>query len=407
MKTAVLSCLLAAGLMVAASANAATMVIDPVTAGVGVTVTGSGASPNGPVELYQNGASLGHVFADGTGAFSFPGLTVAGGDTFHATASMVWNFNTDANFEGWAAASGAATSVVAGGVWTVTHDGTGNITLNLVGGNVIPDTNVSRVFEMRHRTTMAGAITTSVVIYDPGSGFQFGPQNALASSPTNFTTVHLDMTNGGGNNYTSTGVSTQLAPGCNGWTLGDTWEIDYIRMHEYFAWEFNYANDSNSWAPTNGTMTVAGGAATLTNAAAGTAVQINQPFYQTDASYFNTFDTSVDGAPTINPNLQDFQYFTQGFAFTFGGHRVNWAAIPGTYVNNTFDLTGAPLFGPGWLPIAAMNFPAGGFQPFFPNTAGEVAKVDYLRLRPAAAFGPAPTVTATGGATENDGINIY
>lgn len=404
MKNLVLSCLIAAGLLAAASAHAATMVIDPVTAGAGVTVTGSGAKPNGPVELYQNGNSLGSVLADGTGAFSFPGLTVAGGDTFHATASQVWNFNTPGNTEGWVAIG--ATDVVAGGVWTLTHTSGGNITMNLAGPAVIPDTDLSRVFEMRYRT--AAGLTTSAVIYDPGTGFQFGPQNVIGSSPTNFTTMHVDMTNGG-NNYTSTGVSNQLAPGANGFNPGDVWEIDYIRMHEYFAWEFNNANDDHFWRVPNGTgtATATGSSLSMVNSAANTAVRVSQPFYQISADYFTVFETSIDANPAINPNLFFFNYFTNGFAFTGGGHQPGWAPSPGNFVNVTIDLTTPPAFGPGWLPIAALNFPAGGVEPMFPLNANETANVDYLRLRTATPYGPAPTVTATGGATTNDGVNIY
>lgn len=397
-----------------ASPAFAVMSLDPISSGTGVTITGSGAKANGPVELYKNGISQGWVAADGSGNFSFAGIDVTTGDEFHTTASQVWNFNTDGDAEGWAVAAGG-TGAVASGVWTVTFTDTGvppadNITLNLVdGGNpVIIDTDLTRVFEIRYRINGTFASSTSTAIFDPGSGFQFGPTWQLTGVTGQWVTSMVDFTITGGvdNTYTSTGSSIQLAPGANGFGVGSTLEVDYIRVAEAINWGFDNDGDFMNWvADANTTAAVAGGNLSLTNNIAGTNAKISGQFSEIRTSHFNELVVGIDANPTISPNLIDWQYFGSGPAYAGGGFQTGWTPVPGTVVETVVDLTGTPLFGSTWSGYAALNAPAGGFQPMFPQNASETALVDYIRLQPAGAFGPSPAVTAVSTVTDWELLN--
>lgn len=394
-----LAVLAASALAVPASAQ---LVLDPVTSGASVTVTGSGATANGPAELWLNGESVGYVQADGSGAFAFTGLEIAEGDALYATASQVWNFNTDGDFEGWDVIG--ATGVVSGGTLQATATD-GNITLNFAPGTepAILDTNLTRVFEMRYRVTGPAALDGGTVIYDPGTGFQFGPQWRIDPVDGEYRTVLIDISNGGINNYASTGISTQLAIGANGYSVGSVLEVDYIRVSESFDWNFRIDGDLMGNVPVNGSATVAGGALTLTNTNGGTNAKIERPFAQIDTAHFTTFEAAIDADPEIQPNILEFNYFAGAAGFAPSGIQPVWEPVAGTTVVTTIDLSATPpAFGEPWVGVGTLNYPGGWFSPMFPLNAGEPAVIDTLRLRPAVVLGPSATVTATAGASVGD-----
>jgi len=386
-----------------ASIAPATIVINPTSApavAAPTIVSGTGAKANGPVELYVNGLSRGSVTANGSGNFTFPSTLIASTDVLRATASQVWNFNTNGDAEGWVSIS--ASSVVSGGILTATTTAAGNVTMNFDPAGATPaiiDTALTRVFEIRYRITGSYTGGGDTVIYDPGSGFQFGPSWNPAVSAS-FTTSVIDLTNGAGNNYISTGTSLQLAPGLNGMGAGTTLEIDYIRLTEYIDFGFNNDGDTMNLTPIGGSLTVVGGVAQLTNTTAGTNAFLTGPFSQIDTNYFNRFRTRIDAGPTIDPNLMTFQYLASGFLG--GGYNVNWDPISGTNVATNIDLTTAPTFGVLWGSVGTLNRGDGFFSPMFPNTAGELAKIDFIRLTPATTFGPSAPVTVTLGSQVSD-----
>jgi hypothetical protein len=400
LSTFVMSCLICS----IAAVLPAQITLNVPASGTGVSVSGTGASADGPVELFVNGVSQGDTLAGPTGAFTFSGIDLAENDELYATASQVWNFNTDADLEGWSVASGAADNgTVAGGVWTVTTDATGNLTLNLVdggGGAVLFDTNVTRVFEMRFRATGYTPSPPSTVIFDPGTGFQFGP-DWNPNSSVDFQTVHVDMSSnnlGASTTYTSTGESIQLAVGSNGWVAGNTLEVDYIRMTEMYDWEFNFDNETENFSPIANTvtpLTVASGSLTVeaTAAASNPGITYNI-FGGVDSTHFNTLDARVSAATSADPN-NIFQWgYLQFPGFTPGGYQAVYAD-DGTAQDISIDLTATATFGPDWTGgFATLNNAGGTVQGLFANNIGESASIDYIRLRPAGALGPSATVLA-------------
>ncbi len=390
-----------------ASSASAVMTLNPVAPGASVTVTGAGAKANGPVELLVNDVSRGYVLANGSGNFSFPAQNIVAGDQLYVTASQVWNFNTNGNYEGWVIASGGTNSV-SGGVLSVTAS-SGNITLNLADAATTPshaivDTNLTRVFEIRYRVTGSYTYDNGTVIYNPGSGFQFGNSLGLQGGGAWHTNV-IDLTVdnfGTANTYSSTGYSVQLAPGGNGFTVGDVLEVDYIRVAEYMDWHFNNAGDNMMWDTTTGTAVVSGGKMALTNATAGSGAQIANQFRPINTAVWNRFETRVQSLTSQAGQIEFFNYFAGGPAYNGGGFQTPFTA-DGTYQTKVTDLTGSPAFGQAWTGAGTLNVPAAGYTPFFPPLAGETANIDYIRLRPAVTFGPSATVTA-GSGVDNWGL---
>jgi hypothetical protein len=378
------------------------LALNPVNAGTGVSVTGINASVNGPVELFVNGVSQGNTLADGSGNFTFSGIDLVENDELHATASQVWNFNTDADLEGWIVASGSSDNgTVAGGIWTITTDSTGNLTLDLIdGGNpVVFDTNVTRVFEIRFRATGYTPSPPSTVIFNPGSGAQFGPDWNPTSSP-NFQTSHVDMTAnnvGVSTSFTSTGSSTQLGIGSNGWAAGNTLEVDYIRMTEMYDWEFNFDNDLENFSPlgANASTVVAGGSLTVESNAPGVNPGLAYNIFGgVDTTYFNTLDARVSAATSADPN-NIFQWgYLQFPGFTPGGYQATYSD-DGMQQDVSINLTTTATFGPNWGDaFATLNNAGGTIQALFAPVANDTATIDYIRLRPSSALGPSATILA-------------
>jgi hypothetical protein len=389
-----------AGILVPAVSSAAIVISATAAPAVATptNVSGSGAKANGPVELYVNGLSRGSVVADGSGNFTFTGVSIASTDVLRATASQVWNFNTAGDTEGWVGAGNVDTIAVAGGILSATTTAGGNVTLNLDPAGSTPaivDTTLTRVFEMRYRIVGTYTGGGDTVIFDPGSGFQFG-QNWNPSQTADFKTTIVDMTRAGGgaSTFTSTGVSVQLAPGLNGMGAGAVLEVDYIRMNEYVDFAFNDAGDSMNLGVLNGTLNVTGGKAVVTSTIANTNSFLTGPFSEIDGSYFNTFRTRIQSDATNTSNLMTFQYLAGG-GFPSGGFNQGWTVNPAANVATNIDLTGTPTFGSVWTTPATLNFGAGFFSPVFPNAAGVVSQIDFIRLTPATVFGPSAPVTVT------------
>lgn len=93
--------------------------LNPVGAGTGVGVSGTGAPSSDAVELFIDGVSQGMVEADASGDFAFTGLNITAGQIVRAQAALVWEFEDD-TAQGWTALANATTSF-SNGIMTFTQ----------------------------------------------------------------------------------------------------------------------------------------------------------------------------------------------------------------------------------------------------------------------------------------------
>lgn len=404
---------------VLAGSAAALTITGPVAPGTGVTISGTGATANGPVELFINGASQGSVAADGSGAFSFT-ANVTAGDELQVAASQVWNFNTDGDFESWFVPTDDA--AVAGGVLTATEtSGDGNITIALGTGDDpvgVLDAALTRVAEVRLRVT-----STS---YDPSAPggqtffYMVGPSfpgdmrdlnpvldNTNGEWRTVVVDLSIDYAAGTSNNGWTTDPINQLVIGGNGFSNGDTVEIDYIRLVEYFDWDFKNDGDFMGFTPNpDTTASVTGGELIMTNNIAATNAWVEQRFANLDSTYFDTLATRVLRDATVSPNLEFWNWLdTPGYA---ENNSAQWG-VPAdgtTYDEVVTDLpslppnTDTPPTPNSWgeLPTTLNAFTQ-TYSPMYPDTANETARIDYIRLMPSNPVGPSAVVTVDGTAS--------
>ena len=408
-----------------AATSMAAIVLNPVTAGTGVSVTGTGASPNGPVELFIDGVSQGSVVADGSGNFSFT-ANVAAGQSLEARVAQVWNF-TDGPEE-WR--NGGPTEnpdlfehdPVNGVIRLTEVNGDGNMTF-VIGEGATPgaagvvDPSATRVIETRYRVTSSTwngggvqAIWYSVGPTFPNDIRDMGSNTMFYSQFNNtWQTTIMDASVGvfGSDNGWVTATPNQLIFGANGFAVGDTWELDYVRLAECFEWEFTRPGDTYNWSQgANAVLTFPGDNAQLASAADDVTPFMNYTYQNIDAVHQRVLKTRVQlDAQTQQGQLEFFYWLdSSGYSDNDLG-QYPWTNTGGLIVKET-DLATATSNVPdtdwGQNPTTLNNF-GGTYSPaFFNGPAGATALVDYIRLCPLNAFGPSNTVVATGGASVSD-----
>lgn len=394
-------------LALATLAGAQTLTLDPIGVGASVTLSGSGGPPASSVELFKNGVSVGSAQTTGTGLFSIPNLSAASNDVFQVQAGQVWNFNVNGNTEGWNGLAGDA-SVVSGGTWKQTNSVGTDMSVNLYGDNLIRTR--ARVLEVKLRYLGAGNRTGSVIMQTAGPNGVAGggddPQSLIVNtftlaSNTNFQTLVFDL-----------GIDHTGAPTCwldgtapinlslyiPGTAIGDAVEVDYIRLTESMKWEFDSVGDVSEWAGNANTTLVATNAGTLRLRANGVGtVAMSRPFRILGSTHFVTLQTRFRQVTATQPNLLHWNYFSRPSSFGTGGKQFTTPAN-GAFQTLTTNLTGTPTYGLTWTNGggATLNFTQEAYVGLYANLANEYVEVDYIRLLPAAPYGPSPTVVASG-----------
>lgn len=410
--TSVLPRLWRVGLCLAVSWTGAgqSLFLDPVGAGPAVTITGGGAPPFSSVELFQNDASVGSFPTTAYGQFNIPNLAATAGDSFSVTASQAWHFHADENSESWVGLPGDAL-VVTAGTLRLTNSTGPDMSLTIYGDGLIRTR--SRVLEVCVRFSGAASRTGSLVLQSAGPDGRAGGGddrvspilNAFTLVPSSaFQTLHFDL-----------GIDHAGAPTC--WddgsppislsfylpntALGEAIEIAFIRLTEIFDWGFNTAGDLAEWQGNARTLLTAGTPGLLRLESTGSGpVAMSRPFRNIASGHFTRLRSRYRVVTANQPNLFGWNYFSNPASYGTGGFQASLPAN-GSFYNLTLDLTGTPLYGNPWAAGggATLNFPQEAFAPFFAAAAGEFAEVDFIRLAPAAPYGPSATVVASGAAT--------
>lgn len=389
---------------------AQTLFLDPIGTGPVITVTGGGAPPFASVELFKNGASVGSFPTTAHGQFNIPNQSAAAGDAFYVTASQVWHFNTLGDSEAWGALAGDAL-VVAGGTLRMTNSTGTDLSLTLYGDGLVRT--LSRVLEIRLRFHGAASRTGSLVLQSAGpNGVAGGGDdrssailNTFTWAPTTaFQTLMFDL------GIDHAGAATCWGDGSPPLSIsfyvpntavGDAIEIDFIRLSELFDWGFDTAGDWAEWQGNSRTVLTPGapGLLRLESTAAGS-VAMSRPFRNIDSGHFTRLVSRFRVVTASQPNLFGWNYFSNPANYAAGGFQSGMAAN-GSLLELVLNLSGTPLYGNPWGAggAATLNFPQEAFVPFFAAAAGEFAEVDYIRLAPAAPWGPSPTVVASGAAS--------
>lgn len=403
------ACGLCAGLICLYSslAGAQTLVLDPIGVGAAVTVTGSGGPASASVELFKNGTSVGAYTTTAFGQFSIPNIGTSSNDQFYAIAGQVWNFNTAGNVEGWNALAGDA-SVVSNGTWKQTNSTGTDMSINLYGDGQIRTR--ARALEVRVRFQGSGSRTGSVIMQTAGTNGVVGGgddasstiANTFTLSPnTNFQTLVFDLGidhNGAATCWLDGTAPINIniyLPGC---ATNDSVEVDSVRLTEALRWEFETAGDFAEWSASANTTLLATNPGTLRmNASAVGSVAMSRPFRVIGSRYFVKMETRLRQVSTSNPNLIYWNYLSNPSGYANGGIQLLGTVANGSYQTITLNLTNPPTYGNNWTNGggATLNS-AQGYQTLYANSASEYAEVDYIRLLPAAPFGPSAVVTATG-----------
>lgn len=389
------SSVIAALLVAATPALAlAQLVINPAIP-TDVEVTGSGANADGYVELFINGTSAGSVQADGSGDWVFP-ATLAEGDVLTAIPARVWNFNDDGDAEGWFSPDDTIT--VAGGIMTVTEVAGGNMTIayNETG---LADPNVQRVLEIGYRFT--GTVTApGVTLTNSDQGGAFGP-NWTPTQSAGFRSDLIDLTDLFADQaYTPnlgwSGIVDQIGFGFNGTGVGDTMEIDFIRLRESYRFEFPF-DDAQGWAAVDANTVVTGvsnGVLSAEAAAPGVNIQLAPAFQQINSSVFNQYNVLMTqyADETEQPvQVSGVAFFNNGFD-SWTAQFIPTAAYGADYGNPilvSLDLSAEAAWN---TPLIALNA-ADAFM--FAPQAGDSVEIDYIEFAPENTIGDAAPVTVT------------
>ncbi len=394
-------------LLLTTSAVAQTLILDPIGVGPSVTVSGSGGPPSSSVELIKNGVSVGSIQTTANGLFSIPNIGTASNDVFQVQAGQVWNFNANGNAENWNALAGDA-SVVNSGTWRQTNSAGTDMSVNLYGDNLIRTR--ARVLEVKLRYIGSGNRTGSVIMQTAGpngvSGGGDDPQSIIVntftlSSGTNLQTLVFDLGidhNGAATCWLDGTAPINVSLYIPSTAIGDAVEVDYIRLTEAMNWEFNSLGDVAEWAGNANTTLLATnlGYLRLRATVAGT-VAMARPFRILSSTHFVTLQTRFRQVTATQPNLLHWNYFSQPSSFGTGGKQFS-ALGNGSFQTITTNLTGTPTYGLTWTNGggATLNFSQEAYVGMFANLANEYAEVDYIRLLPAAPYGPSATVIASG-----------
>ncbi|TAG08965.1 MAG: right-handed parallel beta-helix repeat-containing protein [Verrucomicrobia bacterium] len=392
-----------------ATLSAQTLVLNPIAEGPSVSVNGSGGPLSASVELFKNGVSVASGTTTPTGLFNFPNISTTAGDQFYVENGQVWNFNAPGNTQGWSV--GADTSVVAGGTWKQTEVANGSdMSVNIYGDNLIRSR--GRALEVRMRFQGTGSRAASLILQSAGPNGVAGGgddgNSAILSTVTlsntpNFQTYVFDL----GINHAGAAtcwvdgtapISISLfIPSTN---IGDSIEIDYIRVTESMKWNFDEASDLGEWnQAANTTLTNTGtGVLRMAATSASVAVAMTRPFRVIGSNHFNRLETRLRQVTTANPNIFKWAYGSNPAGYATGGFQLNNTVADGNFQTISIDLTGTQSFGNAWTAGggATMNIPGDAFQGMFANAAGNLTEVDFIRLHPASRFGPSPVVNAAG-----------
>lgn len=383
------------------------IVVDAPFADPAAVVAGRGAHPNSPVELFVDGAPAAQSIANAVGEFSFAPMALDGGEELVVRAQQSWYF--DAGDEGFLNNDPSQATVTASG---------GNLVLTPTAAGSAPwivaplppfghPTNALRVLEIRMRNgagTPTLAITTNSPALPTFPAFTIG----LSTNPAEYATYLVPIVGEvqGGTQPPGTDnflLALQFFPAGS----TDPIEIDYIRVREDIAYEFDTDGDFQQFDFFDPFLDFAGvsdGALQLV--ANGTAPQrvfmLNQPFYNYDGNLFNRMHiTQAVSSASANQLLWEYRTFEPPLVFdgVLDGNFVQVTdAIPdaaGTLFDNTgqmttyiLDPTGSPNF----------NNPAHERHPYFfwsfANllSAGDTVSIDRIALTSANPFGPSAPV---------------
>jgi len=385
------------------------MLLDPIGVGASVTVTGSGGPVSSSVELFKNGLSVGYTSTTASGLFSFSNIATSLNDQFQTGLGQVWNFNTNGNTEGWSV--GADTSLVTAGTWKQTETANGSdMSVNIYGDGQIKTK--GRALEIRMRFQGSGTRAASLLMQSAGpNGIAGGGDDGSSTilntvslaNTANFQTYVFDL----GINHA--GASTcwiDGTPAINlnlyipATSIGDSIEIDSIRITESMQWNFDSASDLAEWtAAANTTLSnTGGGVLRTTSAAANASVSMTRPFRNVGSGFFNKLETRLRQVTTQVPNLIQWNYLSNPAGYGNGGFQLAGTLANGSFQTLNIDLAGAPTFGNTWGlgSGATLNVGTGAFQSLFANAIADFSEIDYIRLHPASRFGPSPVVVAAG-----------
>lgn len=399
----------AALILSGATASAGLVINTPVISGPEATVSGSGALPNGHVELFVNNVSQGSGAADGSGNFSFSGLTVDEDDALVVRQSRVWNFNEDGNLEGWTSANANATVSVSGGDLIVTAVATGNVSVT-PGTGLALDPSVYRVWEMKIRNPTT--LNNYTFRWRGTNGFDGTNAQGFVGMPSATGTDYEIVRYNPDYNFGGSQTTYQTQPGgeINSVRLDfslvqdDVLYIDYIRVTENWEYRFDNPGDTEMLTFTRlGTPTVADGKLSFTLADENPVIEKGSaPPDKSllDASHFTRAEVRgsyLDSAEEFNPDRWQL-YFNAGSGFAGNNTAMNLLG------ESTIGLpTDGTVFTAEADMAAHANFPASGalsairLDPAtFHDNAGDQGTIEYFLLGPANAYGPSEPVSVVG-----------
>ena len=386
---------------------AQSLVLDGIGVGTAVTVTGGGGPPYSSVELFRNGVSVGSAPTTAGGQFSFTNVTTVLSDSFEVATGQVWNFNTNGNLEGWN--GGGDTSLVTGGIWKQTETANvSDMTLNLYGDNLIKTK--ARALEIRMRLQGGGSRQASLILQSAGpNGVAGGGDDvqsfilntATLQNNANYQTLVFDL----GVNHTGAATCwqdgaapVQLSLYIPATNIGNTVEVDSIRLTESLRWEFDGAADLAEWQGNANTALSSTGGLLKMQAVSSGSVAMFRPFRNIGSGHFNQLETRFRQVTTQRPNLIYWQYVSNPAAYAGGGFQVGGTPADGNFQTISLNLVGTPTYGNPWGAGAAatMNTPTDAFTGMFANAAGNFTELDFIRLHPVARYLPSLPVLASG-----------
>lgn len=416
----------------------AALVVDVPGFGSGISITGSGAPAHGFVEVFVNGITRGSTYADHDGIWSLDGVNISAGDKIFATASVVWNFNTDFDTEGWS--SFDCTLEVQGGILKATIDSDGDPQIYVNTPN-IPPANY-RILQMRVKNTTS---FPNIQVFFQNSG-GFNETTNCNTTPWKYSKSEFDTLNFGldmkldeafanQSSYATGGVirSLRIDPFGSEGNLGQTIEIDFIRLTEYISFEFNnngefdylmnqhpqlYDIDPASFLVNGGRLNM-----TVRDVNEGSLApdSVFDPSFNTggplgdildwqiNSDWFTHMDIGGQWTAATNPNNYDMFWNDNRAAYTDPPYLDGWAVngnnarsvdftMDGSYQKVSFEITNSPAAatwggadGPVWYQPLRID-------PIQTGSDGDTVSIDYIRLRTANPFGPSPEVTATNSA---------